>query len=325
MTELFHKWRHIENLDDFLAEEEMKRWPGDCRYLITEKLDGSNLMMAWDREKGAFAFFTRNGNDPFETVKGFESFAETLGDLADLCRRDCDEHPEAAAVGFYGELIGSKAMNRLNYCRDLQVRLFHFYRQKADGTLEHMTFPTLQTMLEKGGLLEKYGMPVLGEVTLKELVGWQAPEYKSAFETAVGFEGVVFHPVEEDSWYRTLFKWKTPAFREVSRRVPRIKIEQNAESSRIIGEGKTIFKTYITESRAYGIVSKFGSLKTKDIGRATAAFISDAREDFLKDHPEYVGSEHLKDILNVGSDGFLIMRKIVMQTIAAQEEPEKSE
>ena len=88
MTELFRKWRHIENLDDFLAEEEMKIWPADCRYIITEKLDGSNLLMAWDAEKGAFSFFTRNGNDPFETVKGFESFAATLGDLAELCRKD---------------------------------------------------------------------------------------------------------------------------------------------------------------------------------------------------------------------------------------------
>lgn len=320
MTELFRKWRHIENLDDFLAEEEMKIWPADCRYLITEKLDGSNLLMAWDAEKGAFSFFTRNGNDPFETVKGFESFAATLGDLAELCRKDCHDHPAAAAVGFYGELIGSKAMNRLNYCRDLQVRLFHFYRQMADGTLEHASFPALQAMLRQAGLLEKYGIPVLGEVTLKELVGWKAPEYKSAFETAVALEGVVFHPVEEGSWLRTIFKWKTPEFREVARRVPRIKIEKNAEADRIISEGKAVFKTYITESRAYGIVSKFGSLKTKDIGRATAALVTDAREDFLKDHPEYVGSEHLKDILNVGSDGFFIMRKIVMQTIAAQEE-----
>lgn len=320
-TKLFRKWRSIENLDDFLAEEELKYFDGESRYLITEKLDGSNLLMAWDAEKGAFSFFTRNGNDPFETVKGFDVFAGTVGDLAELCRREYEARTDLAAVGFYGELIGSKAMNRLNYSKELQVRLFHFYRETKDGRIEHTSFPALNEMLKEAGLIEKYGMPVLGEVPLKALVGWQAPAYKSSFETAVGFEGVVFHPAD-GNWTRRIFKWKTPEFREVSRRTPRIKIEQNAEAARIIEEGRTIFKTYITENRAWAVLSKFGSVQTKTIGKATAVFITDAREDFLKDHPEFAGSEHLKDILNVGSEGFFIMRKLVMQRIEAESKSE---
>ncbi len=75
MTELFHKWRSIENLDDFIAQDEMKRTGGDVRYVITEKLDGSCLQIAWDRATDRLSFFTRNGNSPFETVKGFTEFA----------------------------------------------------------------------------------------------------------------------------------------------------------------------------------------------------------------------------------------------------------
>ena len=74
MKTLFHKWRSIENLDDFIAEDELKHAAPDARYIVTEKLDGSNLQIAWDRETDTLSFFTRNGNSPFETVKGFEAF-----------------------------------------------------------------------------------------------------------------------------------------------------------------------------------------------------------------------------------------------------------
>lgn len=322
MANHFRKWRHIENLDDFLAGEELKRFPADCRYVITEKLDGSNLHVAWDSREEAFSFFTRNGNDPFESVRGFREFAGTLGDLADLCRELAGTHPEAAVVGFYGELIGNGIMNRLNYCVKPELRLFHLYYENAEGEADHRPFPELVAVLEKSGLLPRYGMPVLGETTLGALVGWRAPEYRSVYPTAKGFEGVVFHPVEEGSWNRTIFKWKTPQFSEVmSRKGGKVTIEKDPEEARIIGEGRALFSAYINENRAYGILSKFGSIRTKDIGKATAAFISDAREDFLKDHPEFVGHEHLKEILNVGSAGFLLIRRIAYE----QAEAEKTE
>ena len=68
MKTLFHKWRSIENLDDFIAEDELKNAAPDARYIVTEKLDGSNLQIAWDRETDTLSFFTRNGNSPFETT-----------------------------------------------------------------------------------------------------------------------------------------------------------------------------------------------------------------------------------------------------------------
>lgn len=46
MKTLFHKWRSIENLDDFIAEDELKQAASEARYIVTEKLDGSNLQIA---------------------------------------------------------------------------------------------------------------------------------------------------------------------------------------------------------------------------------------------------------------------------------------
>ena len=157
MKTLFHKWRSIENLDDFIAEDELKYAAPEARYIVTEKLDGSNLQIAWDWESDTLSFFTRNGNSPFETVKGFESFAPTTTDLAALARSFAAAHSEASAVGWYGELIGSKAMNRLCYCKELQVRLFHFYWEAGD-VIHHSSFPELEAQLKDAGLLEKYGI-----------------------------------------------------------------------------------------------------------------------------------------------------------------------
>ncbi len=316
MTELFHKWRSIENLDDFIAEDEMKRAGGDVRYVITEKLDGSCLQIAWDRATDSLAFFTRNGNLPFETVKGFTEFAPSMADLAAVARAFAAAHPDVTAAGWYGELIGSKAMNRLNYCKDLQVRLFHFYWETADA-VRHAAFAELEDQLKAAGLLKKYGMPVLGTIALKDLVGWKCPDWKSAFPTAVGFEGVVFHPAEADSWERRIFKWKTPAFAEVSKRVPRLKTPEEKALESHVNAGREVFLAYVTENRAYSVQSKMGVIRMKDVGRATAALMADAREDFLKDHPEYAKDEALKSILNVGNAGFLLVRKLAMQNEAA--------
>lgn len=312
MKTLFHKWRSIENLDDFIAEGEMKRAAPEARYIVTEKLDGSNLQIAWDRESGTLSFFTRNGNSPFETVKGFESFVPTTDDLATLARRLAAAHPEATAVGWYGELIGSKAMNRLCYCKELQVRLFHFYWEAGD-VIHHTSFPELEAQLKDAGLLQKYGIPILGTVTLKELVGWKFPNWKSAFPTAVGFEGVVFHPAEPESWARRIFKWKTPEFREVAKPVAKHKTAEEKALADHIKSGQEIFSAYINENRAYSVQSKMGVILTKDIAKATAALLADAKEDFLKDHPEYVGDEARKAICNVGNAGYLIIRKLAFQ------------
>ena len=69
----------------------------------------------------------------------------------------------------------------------------------------------------------------------------------------------------------------------------------------------------MNENRAYSVQSKMGVILTKDIAKATAALLADAKEDFLKDHPEYVGDETLKAISNVGNAGYLIIRKLAFQ------------
>ena len=51
----------------------------------------------------------------------------------------------------------------------------------------------------------------------------------------------------------------------------------------------------------------------KDIAKATGALLADAKEDFLKDHPEYIGDEALKAICNVGNAGYLVIRKLAFQ------------
>ena len=286
MKTLFHKWRSIENLDDFIAEDEMKHAASNARYIVTEKLDGSNLQIAWDRDTDTLSFFTRNGNSPFETVKRFAAFAPTTADLAALARSVAAAHPEATAVGWYGELIGSKAMNRLCYCKDLQVRLFHFYWEAGD-VIHHTSFPELEAQLKDAGLLQKYGIPVLGTVTLKELVGWKFPNWKSAFPTAVGFE--------------------------VAKPVAKHKTAEEKALADHIKSGREIFSAYVNENRAYSVQSKMGVILTKDIAKATGALLADAKEDFLKDLPEYVGDEALKAICNVGNAGYLIIRKLAFQ------------
>ena len=77
-----------------------------------------------------------------------------------------------------------------------------------------------------------------------------------------------------------------------------------------IKSGREIFSAYVNENRAYSVQSKMGVILTKDIAKATAALLADAKEDFLKDHPEYVGDEALKAICNVGNTGYLIIRKL---------------
>jgi hypothetical protein len=63
----------------------------------------------------------------------------------------------------------------------------------------------------------------------------------------------------------------------------------------------------------YSVISKEGKPTVKDAGKFIALFIQDAKEDFLKEHPEYLtlSDKEMKFVCNIGSLGFQIFSEIL--------------
>ena len=75
---------------------------------------------------------------------------------------------------------------------------------------------------------------------------------------------------------------------------------------------QTIFKGYLTDARAMGILSK--TPERRRIDKLVREFINDAREDFIRDHGEELAQfddKFKKHVFNAGAEPFLKIKKAI--------------
>lgn len=305
----FVRWPHIDNVENLNTSEILDKY-SHCKFAITEKLDGCNVCISIPKN-GPIEVFSRNGerwtdNDGVKTamrkVSPFVRFARDL--LAEV-------HSNIECVYLYGELVNWKIPNRIRYYEGLPDIVFFGLKFITEGSsvIKSETFVTLKSFYREFLCAHPLFSSIVhiapdvydGKLRLKDIDFDRLMKHSTCSTTGT-IEGYVFHNIEPDTIDEfPAFKLKFPEFSE-------IKASKKPISSEV-KNGREIFKSYITKNRVISLLSKIGIPDNASITEAVKALVEDAKEDFLKDHPEFSEHEDLKKILNAGSAPFLLIKQ----------------
>lgn len=316
----FVKFNSIENLEtakrtnslDYQRAKDIPYW------VVTEKIDGANIGLYFTPE-GEFGIARRNdllgAGAQFYNV--FEQVETQLGDFVEAFKKYVKDMPSTKQVILYGEYFGSRVMNRLYYGCKYGFRFFGMCTINEYDELCHEAFFDFTVHMAEAGLSD-YVVPVL---ELYEKFEDACAHANNAVTTLFSdekhhdiMEGVVLHPyyaqpVSEFGNFR--FKNKNEEFTEKSStKAERVADTEDVKALKALREN---FKTYCGENRMYAVISKLGMpTSPKDTAKYLGAFVQDAWEDFVKDHPEVEGvsAGERKFISNIGSEGYLLFKEV---------------
>ena len=295
MTEIFKKYPSLTN--HYQSKDILwytSRWPQipNIRYQLSEKLDGSNIGVYFRPNVPIEITSRKQHNNDFQGVMSL--MYGIHAEFTSAVQRQVDN--TGIAVRLYGEVFGKGIIPRIYYGEDKYIR---FFDMEVDGVGQTPEF--FITWLTRIGCEDMHA-PIFAVVdSLKEALEYETESLVSAIEakTAKGepnyIEGIVIKPFSEiiktDQGSLFYLKKKNARFIEKSNeKMPKPKVVHplNAE-----------FRTYITESRMWSVFSKDGKPESfKDIGKFVKLILIDAKDDFLKDHPEVDDSD--KKIFNAG-------------------------
>lgn len=334
---MFHKWRSIENyerIDKELLED------SQCDFFyVTEKLDGCNVCICNKREvidelnwHESWVVRSRNGGDFSENadvkvaMKKIEPF---LDFIRDTLRYDWNR--DFREIVIYGELINSKLLHRIWYGdKTPQIRLFGL--SCLYPTLERWIDSTIEGLFRYARWYEsttnldtqQYFVPIIGEKNpfcgnraishLYEIDIDKLPK-KSKLSVDGSLEGYVLHNIDWKGCKTLPFiKWKTKEFSECIEGYSSRRSAEVTDQEREIGRIQKDFARYFTLNRAYSVLSKHSDVSIKDLSALCREFFDDAKEDYLKDHPELVGHPDEKKMFKGSSSAFLLLKQ-AMQNV----------
>lgn len=70
-----------------------------------------------------------------------------------------------------------------------------------------------------------------------------------------------------------------------------------------------LYASFFTESRAFSVKSKFGSITAANLGEAVTAFLRDVREDASKTNPELVYFFYTDEAFKINQKAFALMNR----------------
>ena len=313
-----HSLENIKNCErDYTNANLVSNW------VVTEKIDGSNIQFIIDRD--GYDVASRNliltKDDKFSNI--WENVPHVEGLISKLQEHffDPDDHT-VIEVHLYGEYFGRKVMNRIRYNKDPNIEDFRFFALMIiidDGSHYWYSFYDMHEILKLHGY-EHMIVPIKSIVkTFKEAIAVQNSDI-SFFCTSDTpddrdyIEGTVIVPLYDPpktSRYQYMFKNKNPKFSEIHCK-RKFYVEKTVEDIGI-EKAHQIFIDYCTESRMYSLLSKYDESERSQSGKMIPEFLNDAKKDFLSDNPAYVeyDKNQLKKICNVGSLSFNIYNTVM--------------
>ena len=314
----FIKFPRIENIETefkFPTIEEQKEH--GAIIVATEKLDGSNLGVYIPRE-GIPSFYSRNGLNA-DGLYNFVNDKNRLKMFIELVQLYLQEK-NMQGHWFWGEYFGKGVMNRIKYRAPSGD--FRFYDAMPDIKDSHFLRPNeIQDLVNdlsriawnhriyewspKLWFLQYFRLPSGEYVTPKDLREFYPLPSRSNFSDDDNREGWVVTMFGPDGFYRR-WKMKDEKFRETP--IPSSNPEKNLDLINL----QTIFKGYLTDARAMGILSK--TPERRRIDKLVREFINDAREDFMRDHGEELAKfddKFKKHVFNAGAEPFLKIKKAI--------------
>jgi len=320
---MFHKWRSIENYER-IDKDLLNQVECDLFY-VTEKLDGCNVCICNKREvidelnwHESWVVRSRNGGDFSENadvkvaMKKIEPFLEFL---RVALRYDWNQDFREFVI--YGELINSKLLHRIWYGdKTPQIRLFglSFYNPEllrwVDATIKELfLYASWYSEINKAET-KQFFVPILGEaIQLYEIDIDKLPK-RSQLSIDGALEGYVLHNIDiKGRGILPLIKWKTKEFSECIEGYSSRRSAEVTDQEREIGRIQKDFARYFTLNRAYSVLSKHSEVSIKDLSSLCREFFDDAKEDYLKDHPELVGHPDEKKMFKGSSSAFLLLKE----------------
>ena len=320
---MFHKWRSIENYER-IDKDLLNQVECDLFY-VTEKLDGCNVCICNKREvidelnwHESWVVRSRNGGDFSENadvkvaMKKIEPFLEFL---RVALRYDWNQDFREFVI--YGELVNSKLLHRIWYGdKSPQIRLFglSFYNPEllhwVDATIEELfLYASWYSEINKVET-KQFFVPILGgAIQLYEIDIDKLPK-RSQLSIDGALEGYVLHNIDiKGRGILPLIKWKTKEFSECIEGYSSRRSAEVTDQEREIGRIQKDFARYFTLNRAYSVLSKHSEVSIKDLSSLCREFFDDAKEDYLKDHPELVGHPDEKKMFKGSSSAFLLLKE----------------
>lgn len=289
---MFYKFAKIPNLDS-LTERELNEFKSERnQYLITEKVDGSNISVTFNLDNKNtsdknFEVYTRNGN----------SFKEDILEVLDLDLSKLYAYFSSyfgtiyKSVVLHGELYGSWVMNRLNYGSTCAVCVFYFSFVNEDGLYAFRTTQEETMMiLAKAKCSDKIKhVPVFDFVQLSDsdCVVSKLKEYcklpyismlsiENQVKDPCKSEGYVVYSIDNDNRLKKMVKIKDKDFKDTIKEAKKDKLDE-------VTEMNNAFNSFFNENRVLDMISKYGGVvSSKDIGNLIKDVILDAKEDFTQ-------------------------------------------
>ncbi len=303
----FVKFPSIENAYRLTIIENNRHVPVEVqqadKWVVTEKIDGSNVSIIVDRNEIGYEVARRNAiikdenDDMGELVADstrvkfwFECIERAVRDEMNRTLRDFDQ------VMVYGEWYGKGILGRVFYGDQKYFRMFAIAGIRGDEVIE-FPFAFLQKFAVDHRLTGLMVPVIKYTDTYNEAL--QTPNDMPSLISPTNdiMEGIVIRPLYVGGSFRV--KSKNEKFDE--------KAKNGKMPAVLAGDVlrlRDLFKQYATESRMFGIFSKLGTpTNNRDTGRYLAAFIEDIKEDFIKDHPEFLDEQFKDDrkqITNLG-------------------------
>lgn len=325
---MFHKWRSIENYERI--DKDLLQGAESNLFYVTEKLDGCNVCICnktieidelnWNE---SWVVRSRNGGDFSKNadvkvaMKKIEPFLEFL-----RVALRYDWNQDFREIVIYGELVNSKLLHRIWYGdKSPQIRLFglSFYNPEllhwVDATIEELfLYASWYSEINKAET-KQFFVPILGgAIQLYEIDIDKLPK-RSQLSIDGALEGYVLHNIDiKGRGILPFIKWKTKEFSECIAGYSSRRSVEVTDQEREIGRIQKDFARYFTLNRAYSVLSKHSDVSIKDLSALCREFFDDAKEDYLKDHPELVGHPDEKKMFKGSSSAFLLLKQ-AMQNV----------
>ncbi len=302
----FKKYSSIENsFDGAFMEKVRNHTPIDARFVVQEKVHGSNCSFLCDGQEIQFAKRTAvvaKDEDFYQWQELAERYRERIFKVYGMIN-ECFFDLQSIIV--YGEMFGGayphKEIKRIGamsaiqkgvyYCPGHDFYGFDIYVYTPDEAF-YLDVDTTNHIFAEAGI---FYAETLFEGTLEECLA-----YPNAFPSNIYkhfklpeiedniCEGIVIRPKEPlyiPNGSRIIIKSKNARFAEKKGVKHAPKVPKTVPDE--VAEMFTMAEAYFTITRLDNVKSHIGEVSfPKDLGRVSGLLAKDVLEDFLKEHPE---------------------------------------
>jgi Rnl2 family RNA ligase len=257
----------------------------NVQYYIEEKIHGANFQVRITEDtitygkRTSFLSSLENFYDHLNVVKRPE-FVK----LFTACQQHIKDNPIDELV-LFGEIFGQGVQKGVQYSDKKEILFFDI---KSNGSyVSPIVFRSMMCGFDSSDLV----VPTLGiAVNLQEAVNWKNDN--SSLILGIDdnvMEGIVIKPIKPMytlQGSRVIMKSKNDIFKEKSH------VSKTVKTKAELTNEQQEFLLFINRNRVDTVISKHGEFNDiKNMGKCIKLVLADALEDYVKEHPEAIGSE----------------------------------